>query len=144
MCSKRLVSQIDLIKIPTFKESLGIQNGPLAEQFMASWVYKSTQCGIADHTMSELALMLRKRPKNFDTSATLYEHWPIQNCEKGNILASTFWDEGWWYIGRKLCQIWAEWAVHASWYLQKGWSKDFHLGDFSCLGGLFTHINHRH
>ena len=30
--------------------------------------------------------------------------------------------EGRWYTGKKLHQIWAEWAVHASCYLQKGLS----------------------
>ena len=37
----------------------------------------------------------------------------------------------------------AEQAMHASWYLQKGWFKDFHFGDFSCSGGSFTQISHR-
>ena len=47
--------------------------------------------------------------------------------------------EGWWYTGRKTHQFGAEWAVHASWYLQKSRLKDFQFGDFSC-----PQISHRH
>ena len=50
--------------------------------------------------------------------------------------------EGRWYTGKKIRQIWAEWAVCISCYLQKPWSKDFHFDNFACPDGLFTQINH--
>ena len=45
--------------------------------------------------------------------------------------------EGRWYIGRKIRQIGAEWAVHASCYLQKGITFYFNIGD---LGFFLSHF----
>ena len=36
--------------------------------------------------------------------------------------------EGRWYTGRKIRQIWAEWAVHVGCQLKKGWSFYFPIG----------------
>ena len=49
---------------------------------------------------------------------------------------------GWWYIGKKLCQICAELAVHASWYLHNAWWSYFKNGDFALPEHQITWINH--
>ena len=36
--------------------------------------------------------------------------------------------EGWWYKGRIVYQIWAEWAKFVNCYLQKDWISDFIFG----------------
>ena len=48
--------------------------------------------------------------------------------------------EGRWYTGRKLRQIWAEWAVHASCYLQKGITFYFNIGDLGFYKGPLSHF----
>ena len=36
--------------------------------------------------------------------------------------------EGWWYTGKLICQIWAEWAVCLNRYLWKGWMFYLSMG----------------
>ena len=48
--------------------------------------------------------------------------------------------EGRWYTGRKLYQIWADWAVHARCYLQKGMTFHFNIGDFGFLKDGLSHF----
>ena len=48
--------------------------------------------------------------------------------------------EGRWYTGRKLHQIWADWAVHARCYLQKGMTFHFNIGDFGFLKDGLSHF----
>ena len=48
--------------------------------------------------------------------------------------------EGQWYAGRKLRQIWAEWAVHANCYLQKGITFYFNIGDLGFYKGPLSHF----
>ena len=48
--------------------------------------------------------------------------------------------EGRWYTGRKLYQIWADWAVHARCYLQKGMTFHFNIGDFGFLKDRLSHL----
>ena len=48
--------------------------------------------------------------------------------------------EGRWYTGRKLHQIWADWAVYARCYLQKGMTFHFNIGDFGFLKDGLSHF----
>ena len=44
------------------------------------------------------------------------------------------------YTGRKLHQIWADWAMHAICYLQKDMTFDFYIGDFGFQKGPLSHF----
>ena len=50
--------------------------------------------------------------------------------------------EGRWYTDRKLHQIWADWAVYARCYLQKGMTVHFNIGDFGFLKVRLSHFYH--
>ena len=47
------------------------------------------------------------------------------NCREIIVTWPKYHVVGRWYTGRKICQIWAEWAVYVDCHLQKGWFSGF-------------------
>ena len=90
------------------------------------------------HWNDDLNIINEQRiPMVNSSNLVLWQHKiPIFKIRSPGLL------EGRWYTGKKLCQIWAVLAVHASWYLQKPWWYHLNNHDFILLICPITDFSH--